>query len=196
MLEQIQNNFTESIQTQIAATEAISGAIEQAGMMMVQCLLSDNKMLACGNGGSAGHAQHFCSQLLNRYETERPSLPSISLVAGSATITSIANDAQYDELFSKQIRALGNNGDVLIAISTSGNSRNVIKAVESAVSRDMPIIALTGHDGGDIAGLLGDNDVEIRVPSSRTSRISEVHLIVLHCLCEIIDTTLFPQSES
>lgn len=196
MLEQIQNNFTESIQTQIAATEAISGAIEQAGMMMVQCLLADNKMLACGNGGSAGHAQHFCSQLLNRYETERPSLPAISLVAGSVTITSIANDNQYDELFSKQIRALGNNGDVLIAISTTGNSRNVIKAVESAVSRDMPIIALTGHDGGDIAGLLGDNDVEIRVPSSRTSRINEVHLIVLHCLCEIIDTTLFPQSES
>jgi len=195
MLEQIQNNFTESIQTQIAATEAISPAIEQAGIMMVQCLLAGNKMLSCGNGGSAGHAQHFCSQLLNRFEAERPSLPAISLVSGSITVTSIANDAQYDEVFSKQIRALGNNGDVLIAISTSGNSRNVIKAVESAVSRDMPIIALTGHDGGDIAGLLGENDVEIRVPSSRTSRISEVHLIVLHCLCEIIDTTLFPQSE-
>tara|TARA_R110001592_G_scaffold3334_1_gene18565 strand:+ start:2784 stop:3374 length:591 start_codon:yes stop_codon:yes gene_type:complete len=196
MLEQIHNNFTESIQTQIAATEAISSAIEQAGIMMVQCLLAGNKMLACGNGGSAGHAQHFCAQLLNRFEAERPSLPAISLVSGSIIITSIANDAQYDEVFSKQIRALGNNGDVLLAISTSGNSRNVVKAVESAVSRDMPIIALTGHDGGDIAGLLGDNDVEIRVPSSRTARISEVHLIVLHCLCEIIDTTLFPQSES
>lgn len=196
MLEQIQNNFTESIQTQIAATEAISGAIEQAGMLMVQSLLAGNKMLACGNGGSAGHAQHFCSQLLNRFETERPSLPAISLIAGSATMTSIANDAQYDEVFSKQIRALGNNGDILLAISPSGNSRSVIKAVESAVSRDIPIIALTGNDGGDIAGLLGEGDVEIRVPSSRTARINEVHLIVLHCLCEIIDTTLFPQSES
>lgn len=196
MLDQIQNNFTESIQTQIAATEAISGAIEQAGMMMVQCLLAGNKMLSCGNGGSAGHAQHFCSQLLNRFEAERPSLPAISLVSGSVTITSIANDAQYDEVFSKQIRALGNNGDILLAISTSGNSRNVIKAVESAVSRDMPIIALTGHDGGDVAGLLGEGDIEIRVPSSRAARINEVHLIVLHCLCEIIDTTLFPQSES
>ena len=196
MLEQIQNNFTESIQTQIAATEAISGAIEQAGMMMVQCLLAGNKMLSCGNGGSAGHAQHFCSQLLNRFEAERPSLPAISLVSGSLVITSIANDAQYDEVFSKQIRALGNNGDILLAISTSGNSQNVIKAVESAVSRDMPIIALTGNDGGDIAGLLGEGDVEIRVPSSRTARISEVHLVVLHCLCEIIDTTLFPQSEN
>ncbi|MDX2370443.1 MAG: phosphoheptose isomerase [Colwellia sp.] len=196
MLEQIQNNFTESIQTQIAATEAISSAIEQAGMIMVQSLLAGNKMLACGNGGSAGHAQHFCSQLLNRFETERPSLPAISLIAGSATITSIANDSQYDEVFSKQIRALGNNGDILLAISPSGNSRSVIKAVESAVSRDIPIIALTGNDGGDIAGLLGEGDVEIRVPSSRTARINEVHLIVLHCLCEIIDTTLFPQSES
>lgn len=196
MLEQIQNNFTESIQTQIAATEAISSAIEQAGMLMVQSLLAGNKILACGNGGSAGHAQHFCSQLLNRFETERPSLPAISLIAGGATITSIANDSQYDEIFSKQIRALGNNGDILLAISPSGNSRSVIKAVESAVSRDIPIIALTGNDGGDIAGLLGEGDVEIRVPSSRTARINEVHLIVLHCLCEIIDTTLFPQSET
>lgn len=195
MLEQIQNNFTESIQTQIAATEAISSAIEQAGMLMVQCLLAGNKMLSCGNGGSAGHAQHFCSQLLNRFEAERPSLPAISLVSGSIVLTSIANDDQYNEVFSKQIRAFGNNGDILLAISASGNSQNVIKAVESAVSRDMPIIALTGHDGGDIAGLLGEGDVEIRVPSSRTARINEVHLIVLHCLCEIIDTTLFPQSE-
>lgn len=196
MLEQIQNTFTESIQTQIAATEAISGAIEQASMMMVQCLLTGNKILSCGNGGSAGHAQHFCSQLLNRFETERPSLPAISLVASSATITSMANDSQYDEIFSKQIHALGNNGDVLLAISTSGNSRSIVKAIESAVSRDVPIIALTGHDGGDIAGLLGEHDVEIRVPSSRIARINEVHLVVLHCLCEIIDTTLFPQSES
>ncbi len=196
MLEQIQNNFTESIQTQIAATEAISSAIEQAGIIIVQGLLSGNKMLACGNGGSAGHAQHFCSQLLHRFETERPSLPAISLVAGSATMSSIANDSQFDEIFSKQLGALGNSGDILLAISPSGNSRNVVKAVESAVSRDIPIIALTGHDGGDIAGLLGESDVEIRVPSARTARINEVHLIVIHCLCEIIDTTLFPQSES
>ena len=196
MLEQIQNNFTESIQTQIAATEALSTAIEQAGMTIVQGLLAGNKILACGNSGSNALAQHFCSQLLNRFEAERPSLPAISLSADSSTMTSIANDGHYDEIFSKQIRALGHNGDVLLAISTSGNSRNVIKAVESAVSRDIPIIALTGHDGGDIAGLLGESDVEIRVPSSREARINEVHLIVLHCLCEIIDTMLFPQSES
>ena len=196
MLDQIKDNFTESIQTQIAASELLAPSIEHAGMILVQCLLGGNKIIACGNGGSAGHSQHFCSQLLNKYETERPSLPAISLNSDIATLTSIANDYQYDEVFSKQIRALGNNGDVLLAISTSGNSRNVIKAVESAVSRDMPIIALTGADGGDLSGLLGENDVEIRVPSARTSRIQEVHLVVLHSLCEIIDTTLFPQSDA
>lgn len=195
MLERIKSNFTESIQTKIAASEALAAPIEQAGMVMVQALLNGKKILSCGNGGSAGDAQHFSSELLNRYETERPSLPAIALTTDSSTITSIANDYHYDEVFSKQVRALGNNGDVLLAISTSGNSKNVIKAIEAAVARDMPIIALTGRDGGDIAGLLGDNDVEIRVPSPRTARIQEVHLLVIHCLCEIIDTTLFPQSE-
>ncbi|MFD2165129.1 phosphoheptose isomerase [Thalassotalea euphylliae] len=195
MLERIKSNFTESIQTKIAASEALAGPIEQAGMVMVQALLNGKKILSCGNGGSAGDAQHFSSELLNRYETERPSLPAIALTTDSSTLTSIANDYHYDEVFSKQVRALGNEGDVLLAISTSGNSANVIKAIEAAVARDMPIIALTGRDGGDIAGLLGENDVEIRVPSPRTARIQEVHLLVIHCLCEIIDTTLFPQSE-
>lgn len=196
MLEQIKGNFTESIQTQIEASEVLAASIEHAGMIMVQSLLSGQKILACGNGGSASHAQHFSSLLINKYETERPSLPAISLATDNSAITSIANDYQFEEVFSKQIRALGNNGDVLLAISSSGNSRNVIKAIESAVSRDMPIIALTGKDGGDIAGLLGENDVEIRVPSARNSRIQEVHLIIIHTLCEIIDSTLFPQSES
>ncbi|MDO6425853.1 phosphoheptose isomerase [Thalassotalea sp. 1_MG-2023] len=195
MLERIKSNFTESIQTKIAASEALAGPIEQASLIMVQSLLGGHKILSCGNGGSAGDAQHFSAELLNRYETERPSLPAIALTTDSSTITSIANDYHYDEVFSKQVRALGNAGDVLLAISTSGNSRNVIKAIEAAVARDMPIIALTGKDGGDIAGLLGENDVEIRVPSSRTARIQEVHLVVIHCLCDIIDSTLFPQSE-
>ena len=196
MLDLINSNFTESIQTKIAASEAIAGSIEQAGMILVQSLLAGNKILSCGNGGSAADAQHFSSQLLNRFEIDRPSLPAISLTTDNSTLTSIANDYSYDEIFSKQVRALGAKGDVLLAISTSGNSRNVIKAIEAAVARDMPIIALTGKDGGDIAGLLGENDVEIRVPSSRGARIHEVHLLVIHCLCEIIDTTLFPQSES
>lgn len=196
MLERIKSNFTESIQTKIAASDLLAGPIEHAGMIMVQALLNGQKILSCGNGGSAGDAQHFSAELLNRYETERPSLPAIALTTDSSTITSIANDYHYDEVFSKQVRALGNNGDVLLAISTSGNSKNVIKAIEAAVARDMPIIALTGRDGGDIAGLLGENDVEIRVPASRTARIQEVHLLVIHCLCDIIDTTLFPQAES
>lgn len=195
MLERIKSNFTESIQTKIAASEALAGPIEQASLIMVQALLGGNKILSCGNGGSAGDAQHFSAELLNRYETERPSLPAIALTTDSSTITSIANDYHYDEVFSKQVRALGNGGDVLLAISTSGNSSNVIKAIEAAVARDMPIIALTGKDGGDIAGLLGENDVEIRVPSARTARIQEVHLVVIHCLCDIIDSTLFPQNE-
>lgn len=195
MIELVKQNFTENVQTMIAASEQISGAIEQAGMVMVEALLSGKKILSCGNGGSAGDAQHFSSELLNRFETERPSLPAIALTTDSSTLTSIANDYSYEEVFSKQIRALGNAGDVLLAISTSGNSKNVIKAIEAAVSRDMRIIALTGKDGGDIAGLLGEHDVEVRVPSSRTARIQEVHLMTIHCLCEIIDTTLFSQGE-
>lgn len=196
MLDRIKSNFTESIQTKISASEVLSGPIEQASMVMVQSLLSGNKLFSCGNGGSAGDAQHFSAKLLNRYETERPPLPAIALTTDTSTLTSIANDYHHDEVFSKQLRALGNSGDVLLAISTSGNSRNVIKAIETAVSKDIPIIALTGKDGGDIAGLLGENDVEIRVPSSRTARIQEVHLLVIHCLCDIIDTTLFPQADS
>lgn len=193
MLDLINSNFTESIQTKIAASEALGTPIEKAGMVMVQSLLSGNKILSCGNGVSAGNAQNFASQLLNRYETERPSLPAIALTTDSSTLTSISNDYAYDEVFSKQIRALGSKGDVLLAISTSGNATNVIKAIEAAVARDMPIIALTGCDGGDIAGLLGENDVEIRIPAQRTARIQEVHILVIHCLCEIIDSTLFPQ---
>jgi len=192
MLEQIKSNFTESIQTKISASELLAGPIEHAGMVMVHNLLAGQKIFSCGNGGSASNAQHFSSLLLNRYETERPSLPAIALSTDSSTMTSIANDYQFEDIFSKQLRALGNNNDVLLAISTSGNSKNVIRAIETAVSRDMPIIALTGGDGGDIAGLLGENDVEIRVPSSRTCRIQEVHLLVVHSLCEIIDTMLFP----
>lgn len=195
MLDRIKSNFTESIQTKIAASEVLAEPIEQAGMLMVQSLLAGHKILSCGNGCSAGNAQNLTAELLNHHETERPSLPAIALTTDSSTITSIANDYHFDEIFSKQVRALGNEGDVLLAISTDGNSRNVIRAIETAVGRGMPIIALTGQDGGDIAGLLGDNDVEIRVPSSRAARIHEVHCVVIHCLCDMIDTTLFPQTE-
>lgn len=192
MIEQIKANFTESIQTKIAASETLPEVILSAGQILVNALVNGNKILTCGNGGSAGDAQHFSSELLNRYERDRPSLPALALTTDPSTITSIANDFSYDEVFSKQVRALGQAGDILLAISTSGNSRNVIKAMEAAVSRDMTIIALTGKDGGEMAGLLGSNDIEIRVPSNRTARIQEVHLLVIHNLCEVIDDSLFP----
>lgn len=194
MIEKIKENFKQSIQTKIAASEMLPSAIEQASMMMVNALIRGNKILSCGNGGSAGDAQHFSSELLNRYERDRPSLPAMALTTDSSTITSIANDYSYDEVFAKQVRALGQSGDILLAISTSGNSRNVINAMEAALSRDMTIVALTGKDGGEMAGLLGEQDVEIRVPSNRTARIQEVHLLVIHNLCECIDDALFPEN--
>ena len=201
MIEQIKANFTESIQTKIAASETLPEHIEKAAYMMVEAftslggfeaLIRGNKVLSCGNGGSAGDAQHFSSEMLNRYERDRPSLPAIALSTDTSTITSIANDYSYDEIFAKQVRALGQPGDILLAISTSGNSRNVIAAMEAALSRDMTIVALTGKDGGEMAGFLSEHDVEIRVPSNRTARIQEVHLLVIHNLCECIDDSLFP----
>ncbi|MCL1125573.1 phosphoheptose isomerase [Shewanella surugensis] len=195
MLDRIKHSFTESIQTKIDASEALPESISKAAEMMVHCLLGGHKILACGNGGSAGDAQHFSAELLNRYEVERPPLPAIALTTDSSTLTAIANDYSYDEVFSKQILALGQPGDILLAISTSGHSGNVIKAIEAALSRDMTIVALTGKDGGPMAGLLSVNDVEIRVPSKVTARIQEVHLLAIHCLCDNIDRTLFPQDE-
>lgn len=192
MIENIKANFTESIQTKIAAAETLPEVIVDAAQMMVNALIRGNKILSCGNGGSAGDAQHFSSEMLNRFERERPALPAIALTTDTGTLTSIANDYSYDEVFSKQVRALGQPGDVLLAISTSGNSRNVINAMEAALSRDMTIVALTGKDGGEMAGFLSDQDVEIRVPSSRTARIQEVHLLVIHNLCACIDDQLFP----
>ncbi|AZL85761.1 MULTISPECIES: phosphoheptose isomerase [Aliivibrio] len=193
MLEHIKESFTESIQIQIAAAEALPDHIMHASQAMVSTLLNGNKVLCCGNGGSASNAQQFASCLLNRFETERPSLPAMALTADTSTLTAIANDYNYDEIFSKQVRALGQPGDILLAISTSGNSQDILKAMEAAVSRDMTIIALTGMDGGVMAGLLGESDVEIRIPSHRVARIQEVHLVTLHCICDLVDQVLFPQ---
>ena len=169
--------------------------IQHAGNCIVQSLLNEGKILSCGNGGSAGDAQHFSAELLNRFEKERPGLPAVALSTDSSTLTAIANDYHYNEIFAKQVTALGQSNDVLLAISTSGNSANVIEAIKAAHDRKMSVVALTGRDGGALAGQLREKDVEIRVPSDRTARVQEVHLVVIHCLCDFIDTQLFGGDE-
>jgi D-sedoheptulose 7-phosphate isomerase len=195
MQSRIRRLFQASIDTKQQSMEVLAPHIEQASQIMVHAMLSEGKVLACGNGGSAGDAQHFSSEMLNRFERERPGLPAITLTADTSTLTSIANDYSYNEIFSKQIRALGQAGDVLLAISTSGNSANVIQAIQAAHDRDMTVVALTGRDGGGMASLLLPEDVEIRVPSSVTARIQEVHLLAIHCLCDLIDSQLFGSEE-
>lgn len=190
-LDRIQRHFSLSIETKQKASELLPEAIASAASVMIQALRGGNKILSCGNGGSAGDAQHFSSELLNRFEMERPGLPAIALTTDSSTLTSIANDYAYREIFSKQVLALGQEGDVLLAISTSGNSDNVAAALHAAHERQMPIIALTGKDGGEMAGILTDRDIEVRVPSDSTARIQECHLVVIHCLCDLIDQHLF-----
>ena len=195
MQHRIRQLFTDSIETKTRAMDVLGPSIEQASQLMVNALLNERKILSCGNGGSAGDAQHFSSELLNRFERERPSLPAIALPTDSSTITSIANDYSYEEVFSKQIRALGQSGDVLLAISTSGNSANVMQAIQAAHDRDMLVVALTGRDGGAMTSLLLPDDVEIRVPARSTARIQEVHLLAIHCLCDLIDRQLFGSEE-
>jgi D-sedoheptulose 7-phosphate isomerase len=186
----VRSHFTESIATKQASIEILSQSIPAAAKLMCDALLADGKILSCGNGGSAGDAQHFSSELLNRFEMERPGLPAVALTTDTSTLTSIANDYSYDDIYGKQIRALGRQHDVLLAISTSGNSENVCRAIVAAHDRSMRIVALTGRDGGRMAGLLEHGDVEIRVPATRTARIQEVHLVAIHCLCDLIDMTL------
>ena len=190
LISRINHNFQESISTKQMAADLLAEPIARAAQSITQCLLNGGKILSCGNGGSAGDAQHFSSEMLNRFEMERPGLPAIALTTDSSTITSIANDYSYEQIFSKQVSALGQSGDILLAISTSGNSGNVNKAVEAAHDRDMLVIALTGRQGGDLADRLALEDVEIRVPAESTARIQEVHLLVIHCLCDLIDHQL------
>lgn len=191
LFQRIKHNFNESVQTKITAAEVLVDPIAQAGELMVQCLLSNHKILSCGNGGSAADAQHFSSEMLNRFEAERPSLPAIALTTDASTVTSIANDYSYNEIFSRQIKGLGANGDILLAISTSGRSKNILNAIDAAHHREMKVIALTGRDGGEIATLLTANDIEILVPAESTARIQETHLLIIHCFCDIIDHQLF-----
>ena len=189
--ERIRDHFDQSIQTKREAMETLVETIDQVGQKLVNCLLNDKKILTCGNGGSAGDAQHFSSEMLNRFERDRPGLPAVALTTDSSTITSIANDYDFEDIFSKQVRALGQAGDILLAYTTSGNSGNLLKAATAAHDRSMIVVALTGKDGGTLATLLDNNDVEIRVPSDSTARIQEVHLLITHCLCDLIDRQLF-----
>lgn len=192
LLTRIKTHFEESIETKQNAGSMLSEIILEASQLFVKCLLNNNKILVCGNGGSAADSQHFASELINRFEIERPiSLPAIALTTDTSTLTSIANDYSYSEIFAKQIRALGQAGDVLLLISTSGNSESILRACEAAQSRELIIIALTGKDGGSLAGSLSANDIEIRVPGSSTARIQETHLLIIHCLCDLIDKQLF-----
>lgn len=187
----IRSHFRESIATKEAALAVLLPAVERATLLMADCLRQDGKILACGNGGSAGDSQHFSSELLNRFERERPGLAAVALTTDTSTLTAISNDYAYEQVFSKQVHALGRPGDVLLAISTSGNSPNVVAAIEAAHTRGMRVVALTGRDGGRMARALAGTDIEIRVPANRTARIQEVHLLLIHCLCDGIDRTLF-----
>lgn len=191
IIAQIKHHFDESISTKQITFDSTAEAIAQAAGFMVQCLLDGHKILSCGNGGSAADAQHFSSEMLNRFERERPSLPAIALTTDSSTVTSIANDYHYNEIFAKQIRALGQPGDVLLAISTSGNSQNILHAIDAAHDRGLHVIALTGRDGGKVADRIHPTDIEIRVPSQTTARVQESHLLIIHCLCDLIDQALF-----
>ncbi len=195
MQNRIKQHFINSIEAKQQAANSLPDAILQAGQVMVDSLLHGGKILSCGNGGSAGDSQHFSSELLNRFERERPALPAMALTTDASTITSIANDYAYVEVFSKQISALGNAQDVLLAISTSGNSENINQAIMAAHNKGMKVVALSGKDGGSMQGLLQADDVELRVPSMVTARIQEVHLLCIHCLCDFIDCTLFGMPE-
>lgn len=189
--DRIISHFSDSIQTKQDSMASLSEVIEFASQKIVEALVNDRKVLTCGNGGSAGDAQHFSSEMLNRFERERPALPAIALTTDTSTLTSIANDYHYDEVFAKQLRALGQPGDILLIYTSSGNSGNLIKAAKVAHDRDMSVIALTGKDGGTLANTLNETDIEIRVPSWSTARIQEVHLLISHCLCDLIDHQLF-----
>ena len=190
LTERIELHFTCSIDAKRRALETTAPAIVRAAKAIVRCLRSGGKVLACGNGGSAADAQHFAAELLNRFEIERPPLAAIALTTDTSALTSIANDYHFEQVFSKQILALGKNEDILFAISTSGNSLNILQALEAAHAARMVTVILTGRDGGRTVELMQDGDIEIRVPSESTARIQEVHITLIHCICDLVDYLL------
>ena len=185
--------FNASIKAKQESNNILNTAITSAITIMVSALKDGNKILSCGNGGSAADAQHFAAELVCRFERERPALAAIALTVDTSALTAISNDYHFDEIFARQVDALAKQNDVLLAISTSGFSPNVVRAIEQAHKQKMTVVALTGRDGGQVAKLLNDNDIEVRVPSESTARIQEVHLLTIHCLCDQIDETLYPE---
>ena len=194
--QRVAQHFNHSIATKQSAATVLAPAVVKASELITGALLQGRKILCCGTAGSGGLAQYFASTLLNRYERERPGLPAIALNADTQALTAIANDHTYKEVFSKQLRVLAQEGDVLLAISASGNSRNASEAIKASHDRGVSVVALTGRDGGDMAELLDGDDVEIRVPAQSVARIQEVHLLILHSLCDLIDIQIFGEEES
>ena len=196
MLEQrIEQHFIDSADLKYQSAQVLSKPIAAAIQAILASVTSGGKVLACGNGGSAADAQHFAAEFVGRYERERPELAAIALTTDSSILTAIANDYDFNVIFSKQVRAFGGAGDVLLALSTSGNSGNVLAAIEAAHEREMTVVALTGRSGGKITHVLRETDVHICVPHERTARIQEVHLLVLHCICDGVDAQLLGDQE-
>jgi len=190
LIEIIENNFAENIATKQRTLEVSKNDIALAAQLMTHSLLSGGKILSCGNGGSAGEAQLFSSKMLNRFQMERPGLPAIALSTDTSVLTSIANDYNYDQIFSRQVAALGQDTDLLLIITTSGNSGNIVSAIDTAHERNMKVIALTGHNGGEVSARLQQDDVQIRVDSDSPIRIQETHLLIIHCLGDLVDSQL------
>ena len=195
LVEHLRSHFEEGIELRRRMAETLPAQIAAAGEALASALRSGRKALACGNGGSAADSQHFAAELVGRFERERPGLPGIALTVDSSALTAIANDYDYDRVFSKQVEALGNQGDVLLAISTSGNSKNVIEAMKVAQARGMVVIALTGRDGGAMGRMVRPTDFHLNVAHPRTMRVQEVHLLAIHCLCEVVDNVLFGEKQ-
>ena len=194
-LTRIEQHFAASIAAKQRTLDAIGPRIVQAAELLAERLRQDHKILVCGNGGSAADAQHFAAELVNRFEIERPGLAAIALTTDSSALTSIANDYAFEQIFARQVRALGRSGDVLLAISTSGNSPNILAAMTAARELGLATVALTGRDGGRMAGRLGEEDIELRAAATATARIQEVHILMIHCLCNLVDHQLFGEEK-